>query len=141
MQKRKDSRKLVVCAVILLFFNVACSLGINAFESEKKIILSTDSNTLYVGGSGPGNYSTIQDAVDDAVERDTVFVYDDSSPYYENVIVDIPIRLKGENTNTTIIDGSFWDNVIKINDVDEVNISKFTIIHGSPYGIFLEKFL
>ena len=141
MKKGNLKKRLVICAVILLFFNVACSVGINAFEIEKKIIPLTDSNTLYVGGSGPGNYSTIQDAVDDAVERDTVFVYDDSSPYYENVVVDISIRLKGENTNTTIIDGSFWDNVIKINDVDEVSISKFTIIHGSPYGIFLENSL
>ena len=38
-------------------------------------------NTLYVGGSGPKNYSTIQEAINDASDGDTVFVYDDSSPY------------------------------------------------------------
>jgi hypothetical protein len=40
---------------------------------------------LYVGGTGEGNYSRIQDAIDDAVDGDTVFVYDDSSPYYEHI--------------------------------------------------------
>jgi len=40
-------------------------------------------NTLYVGGSGPSNYSTIQYAVDNASYLDTIFVY--SGTYYENV--------------------------------------------------------
>jgi len=32
-------------------------------------------NTLYVGGSGPNNYTKIQDAIDNASNGDTVFVY------------------------------------------------------------------
>ena len=43
-------------------------------------------NTLYVGGTGPGNYTSIQSAIDDAINGDTVFVYDDSSPYNEQII-------------------------------------------------------
>ena len=62
-------------------------------------------NTLYVGGSGPGNYSTIQEAIDDSSDGDTVFVYDDSSPYYEFVEINKSIDLIGENKDTTIIDG------------------------------------
>ncbi|MBN2600345.1 MAG: right-handed parallel beta-helix repeat-containing protein [Candidatus Thermoplasmatota archaeon] len=61
--------------------------------------------TLYVGGSGPGNYSTIQSAVDDASEGDTIFVYDDSAPYQENVVIRVSICLLGENRNTTSIEG------------------------------------
>ena len=38
-------------------------------------------NILYVGGSGPGNYTKIQDALDNATEGDTVYVY--SNTYYE----------------------------------------------------------
>ena len=29
-----------------------------------------DGNTLYVGGTGPGNYTAIQDAIDDAIDGD-----------------------------------------------------------------------
>jgi len=62
-------------------------------------------NTLYVGGNGTGNYSKIQDAINDSSNGDTVFVYDDSSPYHGDVIVNKSIILEGENKNTTIIDG------------------------------------
>ena len=65
----------------------------------------SDSNTLYVGGSGPSNYTRIQDAIDNASNGDTIFIYDDSSPYYENVYLNKKnIKLIGENSNSTIID-------------------------------------
>ena len=83
-------------------------------------------NTLYVGGTGPGNYTKIQDAIDNASDRDTVFVYDDSSPYYENVIVDKSINLVGEDRDTTVIDADSIEDAVYIT-VDWVNISGFTI--------------
>ena len=55
------------------------------FPTENVKALGT---TLFVGGSGPGNYSSIQAAIDDANPGDTVFVYSDSSPYYEQITVD-----------------------------------------------------
>ena len=66
-------------------------------------IIRNDGNTLYVGGSGPNNYTRIQDAIDNASDGDTVFVY--SGIYYEIIVVDKSITLKGENTENTIIDG------------------------------------
>jgi len=82
--------------------------------------------TLYVGGTGDGNYTKIQDAIDNAFDGDTVFVYDDSSPYYENVIVNKSINLIGEDRNTTVIDGDFDGIPVKI-EVDNCLISGFTI--------------
>ena len=49
--------------------------------------------TLYVGGDGPGNYSAIQNAINDANIGDTIFVY--SGVYFENIVVDISITLIG----------------------------------------------
>ncbi len=86
-------------------------------------------DTLYVGGSGPGNYTSIQGAIDDAEDGDTVFVYDDSSPYYENVVMDKSIMLIGEDKNTTIIDGNETGDVIKVT-ADNVSISNFTITNS-----------
>lgn len=63
----------------------------------------SNGNILYVGGSGANNYTSIQDAIDDAENGDIVFVYDDSSPYYECIIINKSIELKGENKYTTVI--------------------------------------
>jgi parallel beta-helix repeat protein len=83
-------------------------------------------NILYVGGSGPENYSSIQNAINNASTNDTVFVYDDSSPYIENIIINKSISLKGEDKNSTIIDGSKIGDVIFVS-ANFVNISGFTI--------------
>jgi hypothetical protein len=63
-------------------------------------------NTLYVGGSGPGNYSSIPEALKDANRWDTIFVYDDSSPYYtDGFTITKAVNLTGENRETTVIIG------------------------------------
>lgn len=86
---------------------------------------SMNGTTLYVGGSGPGNYSNIQDAINDANDGDTVFVYDDSSPYYENVLVDKSINLIGENRDTTVIDGEDKNAVSIL--ADSATVTGFTV--------------
>jgi len=68
-------------------------------------LLNLDGNTLYVGGSGPNNYTTIQSAINDSTDGYTVFVYDDSSPYYENIIINNSIQLLGESKDTTVVNG------------------------------------
>jgi len=85
-----------------------------------------DGTILYVGGSGPGNYTHIQTAINNASNGDTVFVYDDSSPYYENLLINKSICLLEENKNTTINDGRNLRSVISIT-VDRINVSEFTI--------------
>ena len=55
----------------------------------------SEGKTLYVGGSGPGNYTRIQDAVDDAQEGYTIIVF--NGTYHENVMVDKEITLVSKN--------------------------------------------
>lgn len=93
---------------------------------------------LYVGGSGPGNYSSIQAAVDDAGDGDTVFVFDDSAPYRETVEVTTSITLMGENRNTTVVDGCQQGSTINISaagvHVTELNVQNSSgpdFINGS----------
>ena len=87
-------------------------------------VLTPLGNTLYVGGNGPNNYTSIQDGIDNASDGDTIFVY--SGTYYENVVVDKALTLLGEEKETTIIDGNKSGDVIYIS-ADWVNISGFTI--------------
>lgn len=85
----------------------------------------SNGDTLYVGGSGPDNYTTIQAAVDVASDGDTIFVYDDSSPYIGEVLIDKSIELVGEKRDTTVIEAV--DNVAVWIDAENVTMSGFTV--------------
>jgi parallel beta-helix repeat protein len=118
-------RNWLAVGIILLFVGT-CAIPAIAQNTERPLPTS-EGNWLYVGGSGPGNYSKIQDAIDSASDGDTVFVFDDSSPYYENVIINKSITLAGENKETTIIDGSKnQEDIVEI-DSSYVTIKDFTI--------------
>jgi parallel beta-helix repeat protein len=72
------------------------------------------------------NYTTIQEAIDapETMDGHTIFV--DSGIYHENVIVNKPLLLFGENRLNTIIDGSFNGTVLSIT-ANGVTIAGFTI--------------
>ena len=140
-------RKYLVVGLIVLFIGatIASSMGgkvVNKQSSAKNktSYLGSNSrgNTLYVGGSGPNNYTSIQGAIDNATDGDTVFVYNESSPYYENVVVNKSINLDGESRDTTVIDGNSSGDVVYVS-VNWVNISGFTIKRGENDGIRLDS--
>jgi len=116
-------KQLLAIGIILLFIgmNISSSTGFNV---EKQSIIPLDGKTLYVGGSGPGNYSKIQDAIDNASDGDTVFVY--NGTYYENVIIDKQLNIVGEDNRNTIIDANGIGDVVLILKVG-ISISSFTI--------------
>ena len=87
-------------------------------------VRDVSATTFYVGGGGPGNYTTIQEAIDAANAGDTVYVY--GGTYYENLIVDKRLSLTGESKNSTTIDGSQTGDVIYVSS-DGVNITDFTL--------------
>jgi parallel beta-helix repeat protein len=117
---------------IILLLVGTCIIPSAAQNIEKPSLPTSRGNWLYVGGSGPGNYSKIQNAVDNASDGDTIFVYDNSSPYYENVVIKKHnISLIGEDKNTTVIDGrGILDATVVAIGVDNVKIAGFMIING-----------
>jgi len=135
-------KKFLVYAIIVMFIVINMGAIADSYIFLEKDFSVCDKNiyfqqisssqTLYVGGVGPGNYSSIQTAINNANTKDTVFVFDNSSPYYENVVVNKSIILLGENKDTTIIDGNKSGNVIDIIS-DRVIIDGFTIRNGYYY--------
>ncbi len=122
-------KRILAIGIILLFIGMSISSSTGFNTIEQPITTTSNGKTLYVGGSGPNNYTKIQYAIDDASDGDTVFVYDDSSPYYEHVTVNKRINLIGEDKNTTVIDGSDIGDVVLIS-ADNVNMSSFKIQNG-----------
>ena len=119
-------------AIILLLVTSAFLVGLRLIPTAK-------ATTLYVGGIGPGNYTTIQGAVDAASPGDTVYVY--NGTYVEHIRIHKRLSLIGEGrSNTTIID-SGEQGVLHV-DADWVSISGFTLRSGSPSrdsGIFVDS--
>ena len=118
--------------MVFLFIGVNIVSAFNVDLSNTTMPMNRG-DTLYVGGSGPGNYTTIQSAINAASDGDTVFVYDDSSPYREHVIINKIITLIGEDKNTTVIDGRYSGTTVKIS-ANEVVLAGFTIQGGIGEG-------
>jgi parallel beta-helix repeat protein len=122
----KRATVLIVFLVLIASF----SLSITVIPDKAK------ATTHFVGGTGPGNYTTIPAALFDATPGDTIFVY--SGTYPTSFEVDIPLTLVGENADTTVIDGTGPSYVIRVTS-SWVNISGFTITNSAfdpkPAGV------
>ena len=127
----------IICVILSLLTG---SVTIIPAENIKINIETVSGNTLCVGGMGPGNYTSIQDAINDSTNGDTVFVYSDSSPYYEYIEIDKSIILNGENKDTTIINGSKTEerSCIEI-FTDYVTISNISIRNSRGSGAYIDK--
>jgi parallel beta-helix repeat protein len=123
-------RKWLAIGIILLFVGT-CIIPAIAQDTEKTSLPTSRGSWLYVGGSGPGNYTTIQSAIDAANPGDSVYVYDDRSPYSEFIYISKSIHLIGEDKNTTIIEGidDEFMGVLQISGTFFTRIQSFTIIN------------
>ena len=90
---------------------------------------------LYVGGGGPGNYTSIQEAIDNSTNGDTIFVY--AGTYNENIDTKLKkISLMGENRESTFINGQTTNPVVRIGTSD-VSIEGF-FLNGSSDEIIVQ---
>jgi parallel beta-helix repeat protein len=83
----------------------------------------------------PDDYPTIQAAIDAASSGYIINV--SSGTYFEHLVIDKPLKLIGEDKNTTLINGSGSGSCVHIT-ADNVEISGFTIKNGVR-GIYLES--
>ena len=101
-------------------------------------------NTLYVGGSGPGNYTRIQDAIDNASSGDTVFVY--AGIYQEWINIEKALTLQGQDKETTYLDATNNKDRLVFINASFVTIGGFTLENcydpsepGFPSAIWIKK--
>jgi hypothetical protein len=97
-------KKCLAVGLILLFVGT-CIIPSTAQNIEKTSQPTSRGNWLYVGGSGPGNYSSITAALHNASDDDTIYVY--SGIYTEGILtINISVSLIGQNNISTIINHS-----------------------------------
>jgi nitrous oxidase accessory protein len=87
--------------------------------------------TRFVGGVGPGNYTAIQNAIDDANSGDVIFVY--SGTYVGRIVVNKTVTILGEDWDTTIVEGDGGGDVVVVS-ADWVNISGLMVRNSGIGG-------
>jgi parallel beta-helix repeat protein len=102
------------------------------------IYLDVVDNLLRVHNPVTGlDYATIQDAIGAPETLDGHTILVDNGIYHENVVITKSIALIGENSSNTIIDGRGGPSpVVNVNNLDNVEISGFTIQNGQN-GIYI----
>ncbi|KYK20500.1 hypothetical protein AYK24_10095 [Thermoplasmatales archaeon SG8-52-4] len=117
---------LLIIFLILIFsiFNIL----INIDQCSGK-----ENNFFYVGGIGTGNYTTIQGAINESGDNDTIYVY--NGIYNEKIIINKSINLVGFDKNSTILSGNNSLYIIFIKS-SWINITGFTIQNGKM-GIYI----
>jgi len=116
------------------------TLRIGAREKNKQLdqpskIQTGKMHIIYVGGSGAGNYTNIQDAIDAASDGDTIFVY--NGTYDENLRINKTLSVVGQSVGGVIL-RSMGDGIyISADGVEVNNISIISNTTGKNYaGIF-----
>lgn len=118
----------------LIFFSIMIMFSMSLISIPGNL-LKNNNDIFYVGGNGPGNYTLIQDAIDNTSDGDTVYVF--PGIYFEHLTINTSITLIGEEPDTTIIDGdeSYEKTTVRIY-ADKTVITGFTM-QRSIFGVIV----
>jgi len=108
---------------IVLMFLLISTLS-SAFIIQR---VRAEPRTLIVDDDGPADYHTIQEAIDNSYEGDTIFVR--SGLYSEHISVPwaVDLRICGEDRSSTIIDGNWSGAIVTILGGSNVTFAHFTV--------------
>ena len=103
------------------------------------ILRQGQGETITVDDNGDADHSSIQEAVDEAQDGDTILIY--SGDYSENIQVRKRVTITGEDRDTTRITGKDNAYVLEILH-DGVNLSGLSIVNGDTRynvgGLYIE---
>jgi len=117
--------KIITLAIAFLVFTPFVSIN----GSDISSLNNSNGNILYVGGSGPNNYTSIQDAIDDAENGYTIYVY--YRVYNESIVINKSISLIGMaiNGEKPVIHAEENKSAVLI-EANNYTIKQFTILNG-----------
>jgi parallel beta-helix repeat protein len=121
---RKTLSSFIVVLTLVLTIFAAIDFGFD-------IVLEISGSTIYVGGAGPGNFSSIGQGINAAIPGDTVYVY--NGTYFELITIDKTITLIGEDRDTTRIVNDISPTLTTVQvEAESVTITGFNISGGDP---------
>lgn len=123
-----DSGKAEISILSVFIIVTTGFIGLFVIEGLTELGVSVEAKTITVDVGGNGNYTTIQSAIDNASDGDTIHVW--AGTYFENVIINKTISLIGNGTGNTTINGNGTGNVIEIVS-DWVNVTGLYITNSS----------
>jgi parallel beta-helix repeat protein len=135
MEKNKSGLIIGIICIILLL-TLGSIIVISVQNNDKYLMVKYKTIQTYtpffnlsdldytVNKSDDTSFKSIQSAIDNAKDGDTIFVH--KGTYREQIIIDKSIHLIGEEKNSTIIDGKGENDAVIIN-ADEILLSSFTI--------------
>ena len=109
---------LVQIIILSGFFNL-----INLMDWNNSSVSGT--SIIIVSNSPKGDYSSIQDAIDNSNPGDTISVW--NGTYFENIVINKRLNLIGNGSKNTTIDGRGSGDVVDIR-ANRVSINGFKII-------------
>jgi parallel beta-helix repeat protein len=115
-------KKIVSEVMLILLFVAMLSLSFIIQPAR------TSPTTIIV----PDDYPTIQEAMNNADSRDTIYVK--TGTYFEHIVINRTVTLVGESRDTTIIDGNATGYCVRIKS-DSVVFRDFTVRNGHFVGI------
>lgn len=128
MCKRNRGMAFVILCYLLATTSIYYSLAYpSGHRYEKCICIS----------GGFRSFFSIQEAINQAANGDVIYV--PPGIYYENIVINKSVSLKGKSSENTIIDGCGLTSVIHV-IANDLEISGFTIRNGL-YGIYVESCL
>ncbi len=118
-------KQLLFIAFILFFLN---STMIQADQIENN---HNETNTWIVDINGQGDFISIQSAINNANQEDTIIIRD--GLYHESIIIDKTLTIQGESKDKTILAGIGVKDVIQIT-AEHVSISNLFIKNSGGSG-------
>ena len=118
-----------VFSILIIFLLITSFFTLNT-ASSNSIITTSTGNTLYVGGSGFGNYTSIQAAIDDVDTMNGHTITIQSGVYNEDLNVNKELSIIGAGMSQVTIDlagQSGYNNSGIYVSVDNVRLEGFTL--------------